>query len=96
MTIYIVRTGAEVLRVREEEFGCTIWSKDIYAEGDGITLDILRRLSGGKPIGEVVEDLAREHDVPLHQVCEDVLPMFQEFSRVGWFLEELRVLEELL
>ncbi len=96
MTIYTVKTGNEILRVREEEFGCTIWSKDIYAEGDEIALDVLKRLSGGKSIKEVVEDLAREHNVPLHQICEDVLPMFQEFSKVGWFLEESKTVEELL
>ena len=39
MPIYVVKTGSETLRVRQEEFGCTVWSRDKYAEGDETTLE---------------------------------------------------------
>lgn len=96
MAIYIVKTGGETLRVREEEFGCTIWSKDKYAEGDKTTLDILRRLSEGDSVDKIAEDLAREHDVPIQQIFSDLLSMFQELSKAGWFSEEVHTLEEKL
>ena len=82
------------MRVREEEFECTVWSKDKYAEGDETTLDILKRMSEGNSIVEIAEDLSREHDISIRQIYADLLPMFQEFSKVGWFLDELRIVEE--
>ncbi|MBU7045499.1 MAG: hypothetical protein HXS54_03605 [Theionarchaea archaeon] len=94
MTIYVVKTGSETLRVREEDFGCTIWSRDKYAEGDASTLDVLRRLSEGNSIEKIASDIAGANNIPLEEVYNGLLPMFQELSRAGWFLEELKSLEE--
>jgi hypothetical protein len=96
MSIVIVKTGDETLRVREEEFGCTVWSKDKYAEGNKSTFDVLKRLSENPSIEEVAEDLSQEHGIDLRQVYEDLLSMFQELSKAGWFLEELSKVEEKL
>ncbi len=93
MPIYVIKTGDETLRVREEEFGCTIWSRDKYAEGDETSLDILRRMSEGNSIEKIAEDLAREHDAPVEQIYADLFGMFEELSKAGWFSEELRILE---
>lgn len=96
MSIVVIKTGDETLRVREEEFGCTIWSKDKYAEGNKSTFDVLKRLSENPSIEGVAEDLSQEHGVDIRQVYEDLLPVFQEFSKAGWFLEELSKVEEKL
>lgn len=93
MPIYVIKTGNETLRVREEEFGCTIWSRDKYAEGDKTALDILKRVSEGNSIEKIAEDLARDNDAPVEQVYSDLFHMFEELSKAGWFAEELRILE---
>lgn len=94
MPIYVVKTGNETLRIRQEEFGCTVWSKDKFAEGDETTLDILKRMSEGNSIEKIAQDLAQEHDVPIEQIYADLHSMFQEFSKVGWFLDELKIMGE--
>ena len=94
MPIYVVKTGSETLRVRQEEFGCTVWSRDKYAEGDETTLEILKRMSEGNSIEKIAQDLAKEHNTDIQQIYADLLPMFQEFSKVGWFLTELKTVEE--
>ena len=94
MPIYVVKTGKETLRIREEEFGCTIWSRDKYAEGDETTLDILKRMSEGSSIEKIAKDLSEEHDISVEQIYADILPMFQELSKVGWFLDVLKTMEE--
>lgn len=96
MGIIVLKTGDETLRVREEDFGCTIWSRDKYAEGDETTFDVLRRLSEGNSIHGIAETLSKEYDVPVTQIYTDLVSMFQELSKAGWFQEELRALEERL
>ena len=93
MAIYVVKTGSETLRVREEDFGCTIWSRDKYAEGDESTLDVLKRLSEGSSIEKIAKDIAEANNIPVKEVFDGLFPMFQELSKAGWFIEELTVLE---
>jgi len=94
MPIYVIKTGGETLRVRQEDFGCTVWSRDKYAEGDETTLDILKRMSEGNSVEKIAEDLSKEHNIPVEQIYADIYSMFQELSKAGWFLDELKIVEE--
>ncbi|MBT9140839.1 MAG: hypothetical protein DDT30_01423 [Dehalococcoidia bacterium] len=88
MGILSLKTGDRVLRVREEDFGCAIFSNNRYAEGDKMTFEVLKTLSESEAeLSKTIQTLSCKYKVAEKQIVIDLIEMFEEFNREGWFIE---------
>ncbi|KYK27916.1 MAG: PqqD family protein [Theionarchaea archaeon] len=87
MRLLCVKTGDKVLRVRKEEFGCIIFDRNVYVEGNESVYMVLELLAEEKTPQEIIEILAERENVPAEEMREDVWSILKMFNELGWFCE---------
>lgn len=87
MRLLCVKTGDKVLRVRKEEFGCIIFDRNVYVEGNESVYMVLELLAEEKTPQEIIEILAERENVSKEEMREDVWSILKMFNELGWFCE---------
>ncbi len=87
MRLLSIKTGDKVLRVRKEDFGCIIFDRAVYVEGNESVYKVLELLAEEKKPEEIIEILAEREHVSVEDIREDVWSTFKMFNDLGWFCE---------
>lgn len=87
MRLFSIKTGDRILRVRKEDFGCAILDRDTYVEGNTTVYHVLKLLSQGKTLPEVITILSEKEHVSSEELREDILSLMKMFHEIGWFCE---------
>lgn len=87
MRLLCVKTGDKVLRVRKEDFGCIIFDRNVYVEGNESVYMVLELLAEEKTPQEIIDILAERERVPVDEMREDVWSTLKMFNELGWFCE---------
>lgn len=87
MRLLSIKTGEKVLRVRKEDFGCIIFDRAVYVEGNESVYAVLELLAEEKTPEEIIDTLSEREGIPRDEMREDVWSTLKMFNELGWFCE---------
>lgn len=83
MAILTFKSNNIIVRVREEDFGCIVFSGDFYAEGNKSVFQIFSMVQQGLKKTEIVRCLAKEYSLPEYFIAEDLEKFLNTLAPFG-------------
>ncbi|AZR74543.1 hypothetical protein BBF96_14800 [Anoxybacter fermentans] len=88
MGILVLKTNGDILRIRKESFGCVIFNRDRYVEGNETAYKIFETLEKvNYNVDQLIQTLLREYQVEENVLIKDLINFFDKFQQVGWFTD---------